>query len=250
MALITQFGQAQDNAIRFSAVLQYQESRIFSQLSHIERWYYFPDAGVFAPGKFIEYQDADFNHDGLTYIDKALDTVNVLEQWFSPLDPNTSMYNDLERQLSQFLAKLGHVLSEEFISDRGGIHVPVSDFSITHYPDDVSAQYYREGSVRSVLVSGYERNPTVRTACIDYYGCVCYVCHFDFAKAYGEVGRGFIHVHHLKELSLIADDYEVNPVADLRPLCPNCHAMIHRTRPAMSPEALRSLIDENINGKT
>ena len=38
---------------------------------------------------------------------------------------------------------------------------------------------------------------------------------------------GFIHVHHLRPLSEIRGEYMVDPVADLCPVCPNCHAVIH-----------------------
>jgi 5-methylcytosine-specific restriction protein A len=30
----------------------------------------------------------------------------------------------------------------------------------------------------------------------------------------------------------------LDPEADLRPVCPNCHAMLHRTKPAMSVSEL------------
>jgi len=56
---------------------------------------------------------------------------------------------------------------------------------------------------------------------------VCVICGFDFGTVYGDDFRGFIHVHHLKPLSEIKKEYEVNPITDLRPVCPNCHAIIH-----------------------
>jgi hypothetical protein len=65
-------------------------------------------------------------------------------------------------------------------------------------------------------------------ACIAYFGCRCAVCGFDFEAMYGERGRGFMHVHHLVPLSIIATGYNVNPVTDLIPVCPNCHAMLHQ----------------------
>lgn len=243
MAFVTQFSQAQDNAMRFSAASQSPEPDFFQRLSCVDRWYYFPDAGIFAPDTFIEYQDAATNHDNTVNAVDSSNISEVLEQWFYPLDSNTSMYKDLELSLNHFLARLGCASGDKTAGNSKRIWVPHSDRAISYYPDDVSAEYYRESSVRSVLVNAYERNPKARAACIEYYGCVCYVCHFDFAKIYGEIGRDYIQVHHLKELELISDDYQINPVADLRPLCPNCHAMIHRTRPAMSPEALRSLMD-------
>lgn len=243
MAFVTQFSQAQDIAIRFSAFSRSHESEFFQRFNSVERWYYFPDAGIFAPDKFIEYREAAPNHNCPDNIITNSNADEILEQWFYPLDGNTSRYKALALSLNHFLVTLGHPFDREMVGNGQKIWVPYSDLAITYYPDDVSAEYYREDSVRSVLVNAYERNPKARLACIEYYGCVCYVCHFDFAKVYGDVGQDYIQVHHLKELELISDDYEINPIADLRPLCPNCHAMIHRTRPAMSPEALRSMID-------
>ena len=50
----------------------------------------------------------------------------------------------------------------------------------------------------------------------------------DFEEKYGVIGRGFIHVHHIVPISTIRESYQVDPVRDLVPVCPNCHAMLHR----------------------
>ena len=73
---------------------------------------------------------------------------------------------------------------------------------------------------------GFERNQKAREECLKYYGCKCSVCGFDFEKEYGEIGRGFIEVHHIVPLSSIRDEYIVDPISDLRPLCSNCHSMV------------------------
>jgi 5-methylcytosine-specific restriction protein A len=110
-------------------------------------------------------------------------------------------------------------------------------------PEEISpTSTHTEGSVRQTLVNVYERNPAAREACIAHYGTVCTVCSFEFGNTYGEIGEGFIHVHHLKEISSIAKEYEVDPIHDLRPVCPNCHAMLHTSRPALSVEALKQII--------
>ena len=80
------------------------------------------------------------------------------------------------------------------------------------------------------MVTKYERNPYARKTCIDYYGLSCYVCQFNFENKYGELGKDFIHVHHLKQISEIGKQYIINPIDDLRPVCPNCHAMIHKRK--------------------
>ena len=45
---------------------------------------------------------------------------------------------------------------------------------------------------------------------------------------YGEIGKDFIHVHHLIPLNEIGKEYIVDYKNDLIPVCPNCHAMLHR----------------------
>jgi predicted HNH restriction endonuclease len=100
------------------------------------------------------------------------------------------------------------------------------------YPDDLldNSPEYREGKKKTVQVNTYERNPAARQACINHYGATCYVCGFDFGKTYGSKYDGMIHVHHLKMVSEADDEYTVNPINDLRPVCPNCHMVLHSKR--------------------
>jgi len=106
-----------------------------------------------------------------------------------------------------------------------------------------------EGAKRTITVDAYERNPQARKKCIEEYGARCSVCQFDFNKFYGEqVAQSYIHVHHLKPLAEIGEEYEVNPIKDLRPVCPNCHAMIHRKNPPYSIEEIKEFIEnQNLN---
>ncbi len=99
-----------------------------------------------------------------------------------------------------------------------------------------------EGARQMTQVVSYERNRKARERCIRAHGLDCSACGINFAERYGELGRDFIHVHHLREISSIGTEYVVDPVADLRPLCPNCHAMVHRRKPALTIEELRQLI--------
>lgn len=64
----------------------------------------------------------------------------------------------------------------------------------------------------------------------------------DFGETYGDVAAGFIHVHHLKPLAAIGTEYEVDPVEDLRPVCPNCHAVVHMTNPPRTVEEVHLLL--------
>ncbi|MBY4870078.1 HNH endonuclease [Burkholderia anthina] len=101
---------------------------------------------------------------------------------------------------------------------------------------------YREGGVEQITVDRYERNSEARRKCVEHWGAMCVVCAFDFGTKYGALGEGFIHVHHLRPLSQIKEEHEVDPIADLRPVCPNCHAMLHRGSRVLTVEELKQLI--------
>ncbi|NEW00551.1 DUF3427 domain-containing protein [Bacillus megaterium] len=106
-------------------------------------------------------------------------------------------------------------------------------------------QKYHEGSCKTISVNIYERNTKARQQCIDYYGVSCVVCSLNFFETYGHIGKDFIHVHHLIPLHKIGIEYEVDPIKDLRPVCPNCHAMLHRRNPAYSIQELKSIINRD-----
>ncbi len=110
-------------------------------------------------------------------------------------------------------------------------------------PDEIATpSLYYEGVSRTMTVNAYERDPRARKACIDHYGAVCSVCGLDFGTRYGKIGQGFIHVHHIVPLSKIGKNYVVNPIKDLRAVCPNCHAMLHRGSELLTIKQLRDII--------
>lgn len=98
---------------------------------------------------------------------------------------------------------------------------------------------YTEGTANQITQTRYERNPHARVACINHYGYSCSVCEFDFEKRFGELGKNFIHVHHLTQVATVGKTYQVDPILDLRPVCPNCHAMLHRQNPPLTIEELK-----------
>ncbi|HNR69590.1 MAG TPA: HNH endonuclease [bacterium] len=110
-------------------------------------------------------------------------------------------------------------------------------------PDEVTnSKRFPEGAVRNVFVNAYERSRAARKKCLDHYGLNCVICGFNFFKAYGEAGRGIIHVHHIKSLAGIGQEYEVDPIRDLRPVCPNCHAVIHSQKEQLTIDQMKELI--------
>jgi 5-methylcytosine-specific restriction protein A len=103
-------------------------------------------------------------------------------------------------------------------------------------PSDVK---YRVRAARRVLVNAYERDPRARRACLQVHGHTCKACGVDFEKRYGSIGKGFIHVHHIKPLAILRRGYLLNPRRDLIPVCPNCHAMLHSSNPPLAVAELK-----------
>jgi 5-methylcytosine-specific restriction enzyme A len=121
-----------------------------------------------------------------------------------------------------------------------------------HIPEEIDENIDKnlfEGAKTQIFVNSYERNRIARERCIKHYGTKCVICGFDFEERYGEVGRDVIHVHHLKPLHEIGETYRVDPLEDLRPVCPNCHVIIHRRNPPHSIDEVKDMIKENAKTK-
>jgi len=104
------------------------------------------------------------------------------------------------------------------------------------------AEPLAEGAPKQASVTVYERNPIARQRCIDHYGTACHGCGFSFGETYGETAEGYIHVHHLKALSNRGGERVVDPIKDLRPICPNCHAIVHLQTPPLSILELKRML--------
>jgi 5-methylcytosine-specific restriction enzyme A len=108
-----------------------------------------------------------------------------------------------------------------------------------------------EGSKYQVLMTGYERSDNARKQCLDFHGFVCAVCDFNFLHKYGDIGRDFIHVHHLVRMADRPTPYQINGADELRPVCPNCHAMLHKRIPPFGIEEMKEIIlIASVGGKT
>jgi HNH endonuclease len=104
-----------------------------------------------------------------------------------------------------------------------------------------------EGPSRQVTTDKFEINPKARAACVAHFGCRCVVCKMTFEEVYGrEHGSGFIHVHHKQRRADRAPSQEtdIDPKQDLVPVCPNCHAMLHKSTPPILPEDLACILSE------
>lgn len=143
-----------------------------------------------------------------------------------------SNYNEYFRWMAQMSEKIYNLMSY------------IINSSKNTFPDSADTESCIEGAKLTVQVNKFERSSVARQKCIDINGCFCHICGLRFEERYGEIGKDFIHVHHKIPLNEINEEYIVDPVHDLIPVCPNCHAMLHRkiNGKYLSIEELKSIL--------
>lgn len=101
-----------------------------------------------------------------------------------------------------------------------------------------------EGQLSTRSTSYRKRSKQLRDAAVDHYtrdGKIpCTACSFDFKLAYDDIGVGYIQIHHLEPIAF-GGERELpleEAILKVRPLCANCHVMVHRRDPWLSIEDL------------
>ncbi len=148
----------------------------------------------------------------------------------TPIAINTEDHGENDRLLSLWARRFT------------GLIITLVPLEEVEEPAEFNPEGLPEGDRVSVLVNRYERNYANRMACLELLGYRCLACGFDFVERYGTIGEGFIHVHHVVPVSQLGPGYIINPATDLVPLCPNCHAMVHRSSPPLTVEDLKKLL--------
>jgi len=105
-----------------------------------------------------------------------------------------------------------------------------------------------EGKILFHLHRVRERNPSLvrrkKKSILEKLGHLrCEVCGFDFQKAYGELGEGFIECHHTIPVSKLKSGSRTR-LNDLSLVCSNCHRMLHRGGETFSIDDLRKVLDK------
>ena len=192
-------------------------------------------------GKVANYIDIEFDilinpEDNLLFDRESLESIDLKnsQQWFpqqSGISIKPEVLDALESNWFDFI-KDNNYIKNSFISNDVVTEVK---------------ETFREGKSKDITQTRYERNPEARKRCLTHYGYSCRVCDFNFEEYFGEVGKGFIHVHHINQISEIRKEYEIDPIRDLIPVCPNCHAMIHSKRPAFTIEKIKKVRNTTYN---
>lgn len=69
----------------------------------------------------------------------------------------------------------------------------------------------------------------------------CEVCKFDFAAKNGSRGAAFMGCHHRKPVARLSEGHKTY-INDLAVVCANCRRMIHRAKPQLTVEGVRTLL--------
>lgn len=180
------------------------------------------------PNRFFDSTGYDVLHEGRRYPPKAVVGVAAGKLLGAPLGPG------------DFKGGRGSKCFR--ILDKHKFEV-VTKGDTEAFPDELNEKdVFIEGAAQRVLVNRYERDVHARRKSLEHHGLSCLVCDFNFEKAYGAIGEGFIHVHHVMPLADIGESYVVDPINDLTPVCPNCHAMLHKRSPPFTIVELRTVV--------
>ena len=174
--------------------------------------------------KFVEMQAV---YQGIEVVNpKSIQT--TIQPLLKPLSasgkPNTSTENYLYGFAREIIARLGEAAVPLEQSSATEASTSPADTAV----DTAGTAVFEEGELFERWVKERERDPAAIERCKEIHGVVCKACGFNFEFVYGPRGRGFIHVHHLNPLALSDGKRAVDPERDLIPLCPNCHAMVHK----------------------
>lgn len=173
--------------------------------------------------RIAEYYEINFTA-------RSVEKFKFWDLFFNGWDEGTKFVWQLRPELVEALKETGLTGDEQFPDE---------------LPLETTEELF-EGIKRTVIVNSYERNTKARHLCVKHWKAICAVCDIDFEKTYGEIGQGFIHVHHLTPVSQIGQSYQVDPIKDLIPVCPNCHSMLHRQEPPLTIDELKSKIKINL----
>lgn len=120
------------------------------------------------------------------------------------------------------------------------------DINLSNESQQEEIEPQTEGRKTVYYTTKYERSAKNREAAIRAHGTKCMICDFDFEEKYGELGKGYIEVHHIKPLAELDEEVVIDPETDLICVCSNCHRMLHRFKNyIVSAEELKNMVEDN-----
>ncbi len=215
-------------------------------VQHHGEWYLFPNVGVAGrtghdyqnrwEGPLLRWYGKNGTRVGQPAMTALLAPSAVVHLFSRTSDRDPFVYHGRVRAVNEPSGSPVEVVWEIVAPDRDLMEAAQTE-------EMAEGEVYREGAVVRVMVNARERDTRARHACVAHHGYACTVCGKTMEEMYGPVARGFIHVHHLHPMSEATGERAVDPRTDLRPVCPNCHAIIHLRRgPSYTVEEVRQML--------
>ena len=158
----------------------------------------------------------------------------------------SEVWNEFELNLSVFPLEDSETEPKEIIVAEYVLSIYAMIFSLISF----EIEGFSEGKEIKVMSTKHERNTLNRQICLEAKGYKCSVCNILLEDIYGPIAKRFIEVHHSNPVADMDDNYVVKPIKELFPVCPNCHAMLHRKNPPYSIDELRKIVSQNNDTST
>jgi len=190
---------------------------------------------------------------------RGIERQTVLDKFIRQCRPEIEVAADFDKLLEDWLVHNSDELKNILLrhkSDRRDVELINNVFYKALEPDILLAQEFghepneesfKEGKLQLRLHLRKERNRSLVIHAKEIWnreqkGRVrCSICSFLFPETYGKVGEGYIEAHHTLPIASLAPDTNVRK-DDLVPVCSNCHSMLHRRRPWLTVEQLRTIV--------
>lgn len=209
--------------------------------------------GIVGVGRVREHWDGVTHTDSkyytnseMTHLDGGAFEYRICVEWFLDLSNSQIGLDELRQRFGyKHNTTVTRGTIDKIVKQRIVVARMIEEILESHsfFPGEINRPaLYIEGSSQQISVNAYERSHAAVLQCKSVHGTTCVICGFDFGAVYGAEFAGFIHVHHLTPLSEISGEYVVDPIHDLRPVCPNCHAVIHHGGRLRSIEEVRKLL--------
>ncbi|MBA7491722.1 hypothetical protein ES702_02270 [subsurface metagenome] len=195
---------------------------------------------------------------------RGITNQTVLDKFIRQLQPDIKVAADFDKFFENWLVHDSDELKNIILKHKSDLRdvelinnafykAPESHILLAQeFGYDPNEESFKEGKVQLRLHLTKERNRSLVIRAKEIWnreqsGRVrCSICSFSFPETYGKVGEGFIEAHHTQPISSLAPDTIIS-MADLVPVCSNCHSMLHRHRPWLTVEQLHTIFQSKGN---
>ena len=130
----------------------------------------------------------------------------------------------------------GHWGLRSFQPSENRVDITEDDLGFSEGKKKLRQHIYRERNPRVILLAKQKFKEQHNGKLF------CEICGFDFQEKYGDIGEDFIEGHHTIPVSELNEGH-ITRIDDIALVCSNCHRMLHRRRPWLNKEELKSLLE-------